>query len=141
MAPPKPMNAIQSRRGVQRRLQLILVLMITWEALGLLAELTFGGPLFKVSGAKADGFLAAHGSFGAAMVVPLTLYVYAFVRGPLRYRGLLWVGVLEHSLAGLAASYHLLMNDIETDAMLLPLVVSVALVVLLLTNIPRGEVV
>ena len=135
------MTTIQPRRGVslRTRLQLILLFMIAWDILALLAELTFGGPLFKIDGGRIGGLLAAHAAFGGATAVPLALYVYALVRGPLRYRGLLWVGVLEQALAALFAVYHAAVKDIKVEGIILPLVVSLALTVLLLTNMPRGQ--
>ncbi len=112
--------------------------MVVWDALALIAELSFGSPLFKVSGDQIGGVLAAHGSFGGAMVVPLALYVYTFVRGPLRYRGVLWLGALEQSAAALFAVYHAAAGDVKVEGIIVPLVVSGALLVLLLVNMPRG---
>ncbi len=119
---------------------MVLLLMIAWDALGLVAELTFGSPLFEISGGRISGVLAAHGSFGFSLAVPLTLYVYALVRGPLRYRGLLWVGVLEQVLVALSSIYHVAMKDITVEGIVLPLIVSLFLVVLLLTNMPFGQI-
>ncbi len=142
MGPGCLMSSTRSRRGVSLRvrLQFILLLMIAWDGLGLVSELTFGSPLFKISGSEIGGVLAAHGSFGFALGVPLTLYAYALIRGPLRYRGLLWIGVLEQGLVALSAVYHGAVKDIKVEGLILPLIVSLFLVVLLLTNMPRGAV-
>jgi len=72
-------------------------------------------------------------------VVPLTLYIYALVRGPLRYRGLLWIGVLEQAMVVVFAGYHTVADDIKFGGAIVPIVVSLGLVVLLLVNMPRGQ--
>lgn len=139
------MATVEPSRGLspRLRLQLVLVLLILWDVIGIVAELSFPSGLFKISDGKMSGLLAARGSFGGALVVPLTLYVYALVRGPLRYRGLVWIGVLEQSMVLLFAVYHLAASDIKTTGAILPMVISAALVVLLLLNmrpgLPSGE--
>lgn len=135
------MNTVEPSRGLspRLRLQMVLILLIAWEAIGLLAELSFGGPLVKISDGKISGLLAARGALGGALVVPLTLYVYALVRGPLRYRGLVWIGVLEQSMVVVFAGYHALMDDIKPAGAIVPTIISLGLVVLLLANMPRGQ--
>jgi hypothetical protein len=135
------MNSVEPSRGLSPRLRLqsVLLLLIIWDVLGLLAELSFGGPLLKISDGKISGLLAARGSLGGALVVPLTLYIYALVRGPMRYRGLVWIGVLEQSMVLVFAVYHAVADDIKVGGAILPAVVSGALVVLLLLNMPRGQ--
>ena len=120
-----------------RRLQFLLLLLIVWDALALAAELSFGGPLFEPSDGEIGGFLAARGSFGGAALVPLVAYIYGFVRGPLRHRGVLWLGVIEQGATALFAVYHTAVGDIDFEGMVLPLAVAAALLVLLLTNMPR----
>ena len=136
------MKSVEPSRGLSPRLGLkpVLVLLIAWEVLGLLAELSFGGPLLHISGSKISGILAARASTSGALVVPLALYIYAFVRGPSRYRGLLWVAVLEQSMVVVFAIYHVVGNDVAFEGAIVPAVVSALLVLLLLVNMPRGEV-
>jgi len=134
------MSRVETSRGLSPRvrLQLVLLLLIAWDLVGLLAELSFGSPLFKVSGDRVTGILAARGSFGGALVVPLTLYIYALIRGPMRYRGLVWIGVLEQAMVVVFAVYHTVADDIKVAGAVAPIIVSGALVVLLLLNMPRG---
>ncbi len=120
-----------------RRLQLLLLVLILWDALALLAELSFGGPLFEPSEDKIGGVLAARGSFGGAALVPLIAYVYALLRGPVRHRGVFWLGVLEQGATALLSVYHTAVGDIEVEGMVLPLAVAAGLLVLLLVNMPR----
>ncbi len=135
------MNIVEPVRGLspRLRLQLVLLLLIAWDIIGLLAELSFGGPLMHVSGGKIGGVLAARASLGGALVVPLTLYIYALIRGPMRYRGLVWIGVLEQSMVAVFAVFHVIADDIKVEGAILPIVVSLGLVVLLLINMPRGQ--
>jgi multisubunit Na+/H+ antiporter MnhF subunit len=133
------MNNVQSV-SLKRRLQLVLLLMIVWEALSLLAEISFGGPLFKISGDQVGGILAARGGFGGVNIVPMVLYIYAFARGPLRYRGVLWLGALQHAAAALLCVFHVARDNIGFGDVIVTFAVSVAFVVLLLVNMPRGQV-
>ncbi len=125
--------------NLKRRLQLVLLMMIVWEGLSLLAELSFGGPLFKISGGDLGGILAAHGGFGGASIVPMVLYIYAFARGPLRYRGVLWLGALEYAVAAFLCVFHVVRHNISFGDVIVTFVVSTAFVVLLLINMPRGQ--
>jgi hypothetical protein len=132
------MTVAGTRRGPSVSIQVVLVLLIIWDGAALLAELTYGGFLFKPSDGQIGGILGARGAFNGAAIVPLTLYVYALVRGPMRYRGLIWVGVLEQSISAAAAAYHLILDDVEPVAAIPTLAISVGLLVLLLMNMPRG---
>jgi hypothetical protein len=135
------MRALTPSRGLspRLRLQFVLILLIVWDVIGLLAELSFGGPLFKIADGRISGLIAARGSLGGALVVPLTLYIYALVRGPMRYRGLVWIGVLEQSMVAVFAVYHAVADDIKPGGAIIPIVIALALVALLLVNMPRGQ--
>jgi hypothetical protein len=129
----------EGRISPRLRLQFALLLLVAWDAVGILAELSFGGSLFKVSGDKIDGILGARGAMGGALIVPLSLYVYALVRGPLRYRGLVWIGVLEQAMVVVFSLYHIVADDIVAEAAILPIVIALALLVVVLVNMPRGQ--
>ena len=135
------MDSVESPKGLspRLRLQLVLLLLILWNVVALLAELSFGGPLLKVSDGKIGGLLAARGSVSGAVVVPLALYIYALVRGPMRYRGLVWIGVLEQSMIIVFGIYHVIADDITAEGAILPIAISGFLVFLLLTSMPRGQ--
>jgi len=132
------MRTSEASRGL-RRLQLVLLLMIVWEVLAIVAELTFGGPLFKISDGEIGGIIGGRGGFSGLALVPLAIYAYVLLRGPLRFAGLLWVGVLEQGAAALFIVYHLAVGVVKFEASIAPLIVSGGLVILLLVNMPRNE--
>ncbi len=122
-----------------RRLQMLLLLMILWDLLAVLAEISFGGPLMKVSGSHVGGIMAAKTSMSGAALVPICLYLYALARNPMRHRGVIWAGLVEQGAAAAFAVYHLVASDIKIEGMVLTLIVSVLFFLLLLVNMPRAQ--
>jgi hypothetical protein len=137
------MSSFETRRApaAGRRLQALLLLLILWDAIVLLAELSFGGPLFKIVGEEIGGWLAARGSFSGAPLAPMAVYFYTFVRGPLRHRNLLWVAVVEQGAAALFAVYHVATKQVELEGTVVPIVVSIGLLILVLISMPRSQAV
>jgi hypothetical protein len=129
----------RSLTSIVQRLRLILFLMIIWEALAVIAELSFGSFLFEISGDKISGILAGRGSFGGAAVMPMFIYIYA-LRAPLRYRGLLYLAMLENAAAILFCVFHLAVGNVEVQGAFLTMVVSAIFLVAFLLNLPRGKV-
>ena len=134
------MSTLDSRQNTAqlRRLQLLLLLMILWDVLSLMAELSFGGPLTKIDGDAIGGILGARASLSGAALVPIGLYFYALVRGPMRHRGVLWCAALEQGGAALLGVYHIAANDVDVGGTILPVVVALVLLVLVLLNMPGG---
>lgn len=132
------MSMLDSRQNTAqlRRLQLLLVLMILWDVVGLIAELSFGGPLVKIDNDAIGGVLGARASLSGAAIVPIGLYFYALVRGPQRHRGVLWCAALEQGGAALFGVYHIAADDIDVGASIGPIVVALVLLVLVLINMP-----
>jgi hypothetical protein len=122
-----------------RRLQSILLLLILWDILAVLAELSFGGPLFKIDGDEIGGILAARGSFGGPALVLIWLYMYAFVRGPIRHRSILWLGALEQAAVVMFGIYHVARGHIAIEGLAAPGLVSLLLAVIILVNLPRDQ--
>jgi hypothetical protein len=136
------MSTFDSHRSLSsgRRLQFVLLLLLLWDTLALVAELSFGGPLLKIADdGDVTGWVAAKGSFGGAMVVPMALYFYALVRGPLRYRNILWVGAIEQGAVALFAVFHVATDVMHVEGIILPLLISSALLVVVLVNMPRSQ--
>jgi hypothetical protein len=129
----------RSSHATDRRLQLLLLVMIAWDALALMAEVSFGSPLLKIDGDKLGGVLAARASMSGASVVTMVMYLFALVRGPVRHRGVLWAGVIELGAGALFAVYHGAIGDIKVEGMIVTLIVSTGLLVLLLLSMPRAQ--
>ena len=137
------MNTFESRYNVSlvRRLQGLLILMIVWDIFTLLAELSFGSALFKISGEEIGGLVAGRGSFSGASLVTASIYLYALVRGPIKHRNVLWVGVVQQGAAAFFAVYHVATGHVALEGVILPFVVSLFFLVLLLLNMPRNQAV
>jgi hypothetical protein len=133
--------SVQKRPNLsaQRRLQLVLLLMIVWEALLLVSELTFGSSLFEIDGDQVGGVLGARGALSGAAVVPIALYGFAVTRGPLRHPSILLIAALEQVAAIVFGGYHVLVDDIEAGSYVVPLAVSLAFLTLIVINTPRGD--
>ena len=135
------MGAFETRdaMSLNRRLQLLLVLLIAWDVLAIIAELSFGGFLFDASDGEITGLLGARGGFNGLPVVMIAAYAYCLARGPVRHRGVLWLAAIEQGAGTLFAVYHLATGDVRFEAAIVPLVVSAGLFVLVLVHMPRGQ--
>ena len=122
-----------------RNLQFILLLLIIWDVFALVAEIAAGSPFFKLEAGEATGWLAAKGSFSGATLVPISVYVYALVRGPLRHRSVFWVATVEQIGTALFATFHLSTGLLEVEGYVIPVVVSLALLIVVLANFPRHQ--
>ena len=134
------MSVFESRHTTAqlRRLQLLLLAMILWDALALVASMTFGSPLAEIDGDRIGGVLAARVTFSGAVLVPMVIYLYALARNPQRHRGVIWAAVVEQGAAALFAVYHVAVKDINVEGAVVPLVVALVLLVGLLINMPRA---
>jgi hypothetical protein len=114
------------------RLQLILVALGAWNLLALLLELTNAGPM---NVGDVDGILGARALSGAVGVLGVA-YFYA-ARNPVRYRFVLWLATLEQFVALFTATFHWARGDVGGDEAVVPIIISAAFLVLLMTNLPR----
>ena len=132
-------DARRSSSSTGRRLQFVLLLLIVWDVFALVAELAVGSPFFKLEAGEATGWLAGKGSFSGAALVPISIYVYALMRGPMRHRSVFWVAALEQIATALFAVFHLSTGVLEFEGFIAPVVVSLALLVVVLTHFPRNQ--
>ena len=116
----------------QARLQLILILLASWDLLAFFLELT-NTRLLKIGGI--DGVLGAR-SVSGAMAVLAIAYIYA-ARNPIRHRFVLWLASLEQFVAIFAATFHWARGDVGAGEAVVPILASAALLVLLMTKLPR----
>jgi hypothetical protein len=71
--------------------------------------------------------------------MPMFIYIYA-LRAPLRYRGLLYLAVLENAAAILFCVFHLAVGNLEVEGAFVTMLVSAIFLVAFLVNLPRGKV-
>lgn len=116
----------------QARLQLVLVLLALWDLLAFILELTNAGPM-KIG--NIDGVLGARAVSGAVVVLAIA-YIYA-ARNPVRYRFVLWLATVEQFIALFAATFHWARGDVGAGQAIIPILVSAAFLVALLTSMPR----
>lgn len=112
------------------RLQLVLILLAAWDGLGFVLTLT-NSALLKVNGI--DGALGAR-SVSGSLIVLAAAYVYA-ARAPLRYRFVLWMASLEQFFAMFSYTFHWARADVGFGETIIPLLVSAAFLVALLTTL------
>lgn len=116
----------------QARLQLVLLVLAGWDMLAFLLELT-NTRLLRIGGI--EGALGAR-SVSGSMAVLAIAYLYA-ARDPIRHRFVLWLASLEQFVALFAVTFHWARNDLGFGEAILSILVAAALLVLLLTNLPR----
>lgn len=135
------MSAIDSRdsNAHLRRLQVLLLVMLLWDLVAVVAAFSFGSALMKIDGDEIGGFLGAKTSLSGAALVPVAVYFYGLVRGPIRHPGVMWVGMVEQAAVILFGLYHVAAGDLALEGAVLPIVVSIVLLVLLLANLVRSD--
>ena len=116
----------------QARLQLVLIALAAWNLLTFLLELASTS---VIDVQDVDGWLGGRAVGGATAVLGIA-YIYA-ARNPVRYRFVLWLASLEQIVSLFSMTFHWARNDIEFGEAALPMLVAVAFLVLLMTNLPR----
>ena len=116
----------------QARLQLILGVLAAWNLATFVLQLT-GTGLLETGGA--DGILGARAYTGASGVLGIA-YLYA-IRNPLRYRFIVWMAAVEQVLALFSYTFHWARDDIGAGEVLLPAAIAIALLVAIVSNLPR----
>jgi len=111
---------------------LVLVLLAAWDFLAFVLELT-NTRFLSVDGI--DGVLGARSVSGTTAVLAIA-YLYA-ARNPIRYRFVLWLASLEQFVALFVCTFHWARGDVGFGETVVPIVVAVAFLVLLMTNLPR----
>ena len=113
--------------------RVLLVLLAAWEIVGVLVEL-FASSSFSMNlNNGLDGLLA--GRILSWQAVPLAvLYLYC-ARDPQRYPRIFWLALIEQAAAVAANIYHLVADDLEFEAIFVPVVVSASLGTLAFLNV------
>jgi len=113
--------------------RVLLVLLAAWEIVGVLVEL-FASSSFSMNlNDGLDGLLA--GRVLSWQAVPLAvLYLYC-ARDPQRYPRIFWLALIEQAAAVAANLYHLVADQLELEAVFIPIAVSASLGTLAFLNV------
>jgi hypothetical protein len=125
-----------SNHGILQLVQqprILLILLAAWEIVGVLVELfASSGFSLDIEGGF-DGVLA--GRLLTWQSVPLAvLYLYC-ARDPVRYQRIFWLALIEQAAAVAANIYHLVTDQLEIEAVFIPIVVSASLGLLAFLNV------
>ena len=131
---PQP-SALQTLRQPR----IVLILLATWDILGVVAQLLSGSFLFDMEGHEASGILGGR-VFSASMVIPAIIYLWA-ARDPKRHRQVFWLALVEQVAVVLSCFYHRGTGDITWAGTIVPAAISGGLIFLVFFNLfqPRQE--
>ena len=123
-----------SRTGAssRARLQLVLLALAAWNLVTFLLELA-STALIDIE--QVDGLLGGRAVSGASAVLGIA-YVYA-ARSPVRYRFIVWLGLIEQVVALFSMTFHWARDDVSFGEVAVPMLVATVFLVLLLTTVPR----
>ena len=116
-----------------RQPRIVLILLATWDILGVVAQVLSGSFLFDMEGHEASGIFAGR-AFSASMVIPAIIYLWA-ARDPKRYRQVFWLALIEQVVLVLSCFYHRGAGDITWAGTIIPAIVSGGLIFLVFFNL------
>ena len=116
----------------QARLQLVLILLAAWNAATFFLQLIDSSVL---SSGDVDGILGARALGGGSGVLAVA-YAYA-ARNPLRYRVIVWLGLIEQVVALFSYTFHIARDTLSFGDAWLAMVISALFLVALLATLPR----
>jgi hypothetical protein len=123
-----------------RQPRIVLILLATWDIVGIIAQVLAGSFLFDMEGHEASGIFAGR-VFSASMIVPAIIYLWA-ARDPKRHRQVFWLALVEQVVVVLSCFYHRGAGDITWAGTIVPAVISGGLIFLVFFNLfqPREAV-
>jgi hypothetical protein len=131
-ASQKPLGENALLQLVQRP-RILLMLLAAWEIVGVVVELFASADISLNIENGLDGVLA--GRLLSWQSIPLAvLYLYC-ARDPMRYPRIFWLALIEQGAAVAANVYHLVADDLEFEAVFIPLAVSASLGLLAFLNV------
>jgi hypothetical protein len=135
----QPAASGSSIMNTLRRPAVLLILLATWEIIGIIVQLLSVGAFFEVDNKSVDGILSGQG-FANVMVVPAIIYLYA-ARDADRFRRVLWLAFIEHTVAIVSYYYQLGSRTFGLEGVIIPTAVSggFLFLILLVMFVPRQE--
>ena len=134
----RPAQEQPSLLDMLRQPRVMLVLLAIWDIVGVLAQLLSDGFLFDMKGTEASGILGGR-VFSASSLIPAIVYLWS-LRDPQQHRRVFWLGLIEQVVLVLSSFYHKGAGDIGWAGVVIPSVISGALIFLIFPNLfqPRA---
>jgi len=129
----QPVQRAPSFLEILRQPRVMLVLLATWDILGVIAQLLSGSFLFDMKGVEASGIFGGR-VFSGSAVVPAIVYIWA-LRDPEQHRRVFWLALIEQVVVVLSSFYHRGAGDITWAGAIVPTVISGGLIFLIFANL------
>ena len=136
----RPAQEQPSVLDMLRQPRVMLVLLATWDIVGVLAQLLSDSFLFDMK-AEASGVFGGR-AFSASALIPAIVYLWA-LRDPQHHRRVFWLGLIEQVALVLSSFYHRGAGDVSWAGAIMPSIISGALIFLIFPNLfqPRAAAV
>ena len=133
----RPAQEQPSLLDMLRQPRVMLVLLAIWDIVGVLAQLLSDSFLFDMK-TDASGILGGR-VFSASSLIPAIVYLWS-LRDPQQHRRVFWLGLIEQVVLVLSSFYHKGAGDIGWAGVVIPSVISGALIFLIFPNLfqPRA---
>ena len=133
----RPAQEQPSVLDMLRQPRVMLVLLATWDIVGVLAQLLSDSFLFDMK-AEASGVFGGR-AFSASALIPAIVYLWA-LRDPQQHRRVFWLGLIEQVALVLSSFYHRGAGDVSWAGAIIPSIISGALIFLIFPNLfqPRA---
>ena len=128
----QPPSFLESLLYTLRQPRVTLGLLAAWDILGVLAQLLSDSFLFNMK-AEASGIFGGR-VFSSSALIPAIVYIWA-VRDPQQHRRVFWLGLIEQVVLILSSFYHKGAGDIGWEGVIVPTIISGALVFLIFPNL------
>jgi hypothetical protein len=133
----QPVQQPPSFLDTLRQPRVTLGLLAAWAILAVVAEVLSDSFLFNMN-KEASGILGGR-VFSASAIIPAIVYIWA-LRDPQRHRPVFWLGLIEQVAVILSSFYHKGAGDVTWAGVVVPSIISGALVFLIFPNLfqPRA---
>ena len=126
--------------GVARQPRITLFILGAWSLLAGVTQLFVNSGVFlDIHDMELDG---AMGGFALSLnAIPLAVLYFYCARNPARYYHVFWLAIIHQAAMAFGSLYHLIIGTFSAESILLPLVGSLALVVLAFAQVftPREQ--
>jgi hypothetical protein len=128
----EPPSFLESLLYTLRQPRVTLGLLAAWAIVGVLTQLLSDSLLFDMK-REASGILGGR-AFSASALIPAIVYLWA-LRDPQQHRRVFWLGLIEQVALILSSFYHKGAGDIGWEGVIIPAIISGALIFLIAPNL------